>query len=180
MRQSPDGGESPQSLSVCCDCAGRLDESAATESDRVLREENRVLSEQLGDRRLRFNDDQGRCLAVGAKGLGRKLLMEIATIVTPATLLAWHRKLIAQKYDGSARRRPGRPFTRRTWQPWGFGWQKRIITGVTAGFKVHWPIWDMNVPAVQSPIFCGGTASNQRPSETEEQLGNSSSSNIGN
>ena len=39
---------------------------------------------------------------------------------------------------------------------------------------------EMNVPAVQSPIFCGGTASNQRPSETEEQLGNSSSSNIGN
>ena len=39
--------------------------------------------------------------------------MEIATIVTPATLLAWHRKLIAQKYDGSARRRPGRPFTKK-------------------------------------------------------------------
>jgi Integrase core domain. len=76
-----------------------------------LREENRVLREQLGNRRLRFNDDQRRRLAVRAKGLGRKLLMEIATLVTPATLLAWHRKLIAQKYDGSARRRRGRPVT---------------------------------------------------------------------
>jgi HTH-like domain len=50
-------------------------------------------------------------LAVKAKALGRKVLTEIATIVTPETLLAWHRKLIAQKYDGSANRRLGRPFT---------------------------------------------------------------------
>src|SRR3954447_13757443 len=78
-----------------------------------LREENRVLREQLGDRRLRFNDDQRRRLAVRAKGLGRKLLIEIATLVTPATLLAWHRKLITQKYDGSARRKPGRPVTKK-------------------------------------------------------------------
>jgi putative transposase len=36
-----------------------------------LREENRVLREQLGDKRLRFSDDQRRRLAVKAKGLGR-------------------------------------------------------------------------------------------------------------
>ena len=46
---------------------------------------------------------------MGAKGLGRKLLAEIATLVTPATLLTWRRKLIKQKYDGSAKRKPGRP-----------------------------------------------------------------------
>jgi hypothetical protein len=46
-----------------------------------LREENRVLSEQLGGRGLRFNDDQRRRLAAKAKGLGRKLLAEIATCV---------------------------------------------------------------------------------------------------
>src|SRR4051812_13717008 len=77
-----------------------------------LREENRVLREQLGDRRLRFNDDQRRRLAGKAKGLGRKLLAEVASVVTPETLLAWHRKLIAQKYDGSRQRGPGRPRTR--------------------------------------------------------------------
>src|SRR5580704_16403287 len=76
-----------------------------------LREENRVLREQLGGRRLRFNDDQRRRLAAKAKGLGRKLLAEIATIATPETLLAWHRKLIAQKYDGSGKRGLGRPRT---------------------------------------------------------------------
>jgi putative transposase len=76
-----------------------------------LREENRVLHEQLGNRRILFNDDQRRRLA-RAKGLSRKLLAEVATLVTPATLLALHRKLIAQKYDGHENRRPGRPRTR--------------------------------------------------------------------
>src|SRR5438270_13226565 len=83
------------------------------QANEYLREENRVLREQLGDRRLRLNNDQRRRLAARAKGLGRKLLTEVATIVTPETLLAWHRKLIAQKYDGSAQRGPGRPRTAR-------------------------------------------------------------------
>lgn len=76
-----------------------------------LREENRVLREPLGNYRLRFNDDQRRRLAVRAKGLARKLLAEVATLVTPDTLLAWHRKLIAEKYDGHKKRGPGRPRT---------------------------------------------------------------------
>src|SRR5260370_29876546 len=74
-----------------------------------LREENRVPREQLGDRRLRLDDDQRRRLAAKARGLGRKLLAELATIVTSETLLRWHRQLIAQKYDGSGKRGPGRP-----------------------------------------------------------------------
>jgi putative transposase len=76
-----------------------------------LREENRVLREQLAGRRLRLDDDQRRRLAVKAKALGRRVLAEIATIVTPETLLAWHRKLIAMKYDGTPHRSPGRPRT---------------------------------------------------------------------
>lgn len=76
-----------------------------------LVEENRVLREQLGCRRLRFTDSQRRRLAAKAKRLGRRVLDQVATIVTPATLLTWHRKLIAQKYDGSALRKPGRPLT---------------------------------------------------------------------
>src|SRR4051794_16972693 len=76
-----------------------------------LREENRVLREQLGDRRLRLTDDQRCRLAARAKGLGRKVLAELATIVTPETLLRWHQRLIAEKYDGSGHRSPGRPRT---------------------------------------------------------------------
>ena len=78
-----------------------------------LREENRVLHSQLGNQRVRFTDDQRRSLAAKARLVGRKLLADLATIVTPGTLLRWHRKLIANKYDGSARRRPGRPATKK-------------------------------------------------------------------
>ena len=74
-----------------------------------LQEENRVLRDQLGNKRLRLSDDQRRRLAVKAKKLGRKALSEVASLVTPDTLLAWHRRLIARKYDGSQRRGPGRP-----------------------------------------------------------------------
>ena len=74
-----------------------------------LQEENRALREQLGPKRLRFTDDQRRRLAAKARTLERHVLRDIATIVTPDTLLAWHRRLIARKYDGSTRRRPGRP-----------------------------------------------------------------------
>jgi transposase InsO family protein len=74
-----------------------------------LQEENRALREQLGPRRLQFTNDQRRRMAAKAKTLGRRALRDIATIVSPDTLLAWHRRLIAHQYDGSARRGPGRP-----------------------------------------------------------------------
>ena len=74
-----------------------------------LREENQALREQLAGKRIRYTDDQRRRLAEKAKKLGRKALENLVTLVRPETLLAWHRKLIAQKYDGSGRRGPGRP-----------------------------------------------------------------------
>ena len=73
-----------------------------------LIEENRVLKDQLDGQRLRFTDDQRRRLAAKAKVLGRQLLDEIDTLVTPDTLLAWHRKLIAEKWT-FPRKGGGRP-----------------------------------------------------------------------
>jgi transposase InsO family protein len=73
-----------------------------------LIEENRVLKAQLEGQRLRFTDAQRRRLAVKAKAVGRGLLKELEALVTPNTLLAWHRKLIAQKWT-YARKGPGRP-----------------------------------------------------------------------
>ena len=67
------------------------------------------LREHLGASRLRLTDDQRVRLAAIAKHLRRRVLQEIGTIVSPDTLLAWHRRLIARKYDGQNRRGPGRP-----------------------------------------------------------------------
>ncbi len=78
-----------------------------------LREENRVLREHLGRRPLRLTDAQRRRLAVRGKKLGRRVLRQVAGIVTPDTILRWYRRLIVQKYDGSARRSRGRPVTPR-------------------------------------------------------------------
>jgi hypothetical protein len=54
-----------------------------------LIEENHVLKEQLKSdgRRLRFTDEQRRRLAAKGKPLGRDVLRQIATIVTPDTIL---------------------------------------------------------------------------------------------
>src|ERR1019366_4174511 len=72
-----------------------------------LREENRVLNEQLAGRRLRLTDVQRRRLALNGRRLGRQTLREMATLVTPDTILRWHRQLIARKWM-AARRRVGR------------------------------------------------------------------------
>jgi hypothetical protein len=74
-----------------------------------LVEENRVLGEQLAGQRLRLTDAQRRRLAVKGRAIGRKALGEVASIVTPGTILRWYRELVARKYDGSAKRGPGRP-----------------------------------------------------------------------
>jgi putative transposase len=72
-----------------------------------LIEENRVLRRQVGGRRLRLTDDDRRRLAARAYRLGRRALREIAAIVTPDTLLRWHRQLIVRKwtYRGKQTRR---------------------------------------------------------------------------
>ena len=73
--------------------------------------ENQVLREKLGKGRILLDDDQRARLAVKGKELGRKGLHEICTLVTPDTILRWHRILIAKKWDYSSRReyKVGRP-----------------------------------------------------------------------
>jgi putative transposase len=74
-----------------------------------LREENRVLKARLGGRRLRLDDHERRRLAELGHRLGRQLLTRVANLVTPDTILRWHRELVARKwtFGGARRRRTG-------------------------------------------------------------------------
>jgi putative transposase len=73
-----------------------------------LKAENRLLRARLGRRRVIFTDGERRLLARHAKAVGRKKLFELDPIVSPDTLLRWHRQLIAMKWT-SPRMGPGRP-----------------------------------------------------------------------
>ena len=101
-----------------------------------LIEENRLLRRQLGGRRLRLTDDDRRRLAVRAYRLGRRALREIATIVTPDTLLRWHRQLIARKWTYAT---PGRVVAACSPRSgaWSCGWRRRIRRGATRGSKAR-------------------------------------------
>ena len=74
-----------------------------------LVEENRILRAQLRGRRLRLTDADRCRLARAGQRVGRRLLREVATIVTSDTILRWHRQLIAGKwtYANGRRRRSG-------------------------------------------------------------------------
>ncbi len=68
-----------------------------------------MLKDRLRGKRIRFTDAERALLARKAKAVGRKALMELDTIVSPDTLMRWRRRLVAQKWDYSHRRGPGRP-----------------------------------------------------------------------
>ena len=71
--------------------------------------ENRILRSHVSGR-LRLSDAERSTLAEIGKRLGRKCLAEVACIANPETILAWYRRLIARKFDGSKHRSyPGRP-----------------------------------------------------------------------
>jgi hypothetical protein len=74
----------------------------------VLRHENAVLRRQVG--RVRYQPGDRLWLAALSRLIPRRRWGE-AFMVTPAALLAWHRRLVARKWDYTSRRRPGRPST---------------------------------------------------------------------
>jgi len=74
-----------------------------------LAAENRILRTKF-PARLRLSDPERITLAEIGKRLGRKALREVACVAKPDTILAWYRRLVAQKFDGSQHRQyPGRP-----------------------------------------------------------------------
>ena len=106
-----------------------------------IKEENRVLRELLGKKRLRLNNDQRRRLAAQGKTLGRRLLSTCCSIVTPDTILRWHRQLTPRSTTVAP-----------TVSPVGHGsltvsdasrteWPRKTERGVIDESKAHWLIW---------------------------------------
>src|ERR1700720_5011766 len=87
---------------------GSVDQELLARNEYLVTE-NRILRNQIKGR-LRLSDGERKALAEIGQKLGKQALAEVATIVKPDTILGWHRKLVAQKCDGSAQRQsPGRP-----------------------------------------------------------------------
>src|SRR6266487_4660798 len=87
---------------------GTVDQELLVRNEYLVTE-NRMLRNQITGR-VRLSDGERKTLAAIGQKLGKKALAEVATIVKPDTILAWHRTLVAQKFDGSQQRKtPGRP-----------------------------------------------------------------------
>jgi hypothetical protein len=90
------------------DITGTVDQVLLLRNEYLVTE-NRLLRKQILGR-VRLSDGERQTLAEIGKKLGKQALAEVATIVTPDTILAWHWKLVAKKFDGSQQRKAlGRP-----------------------------------------------------------------------
>jgi hypothetical protein len=87
---------------------GTVDQELLVRNEYLVTE-NRILRNQITGR-MRLTDGERKALADLGPKLEKQALKEVATIVKPDTILAWHRRLVAQKFDGSTQRKtPGRP-----------------------------------------------------------------------
>jgi hypothetical protein len=141
----------------------------------VLRHENAVLRRNAG--RVQYEPADRACFAALTWFISRPRWAEVFP-VTPATLLAWHRRLAARKYDTSKRRRPGRPPTIRGIARlavrlahenplWGY---RRIHGGLTklgvmvAACAVHEIVRSaVSTPRRQGAVRPGGSSCTRRP-----------------
>ena len=100
--------------------------------------------------------------------------------VTPDTILRWYRRLIARKYDGSARRRRGRPITpREVARPRGADGGRESTVGGTRASVARSRISATTSPGTRSSGFCTTTGSNRLPSGPDERRGRRSFRRIG-
>src|SRR5438067_3542974 len=149
---------------------GTVDQELLARNE-YLAAENRILMAQLKGR-LKLSDAERATLGEIGHRLGRRALAEIATVARPDTILAWYRKLVARKFDGSkARRGPGRPrVTREVEQlivrmavenrDWGYD---RIAA--------PWPISDMRFAIKRLAMFCNATLCRRRRSASARPHG---------
>src|SRR5260370_36071652 len=113
-----------------------------------LAAENRILRAHL-PARIRLSDSERSTLAEIGKRLGRVALQQVACVAKPDTILAWYRRLIARKFDGSKlRTSPGRPriapelealIVRFARQNSGWGYDRIVGALANLGYNVSAP-----------------------------------------
>jgi hypothetical protein len=101
----------------------------------VLRHENAVLRRQVA--RVHYRPVDRVWLAALSRLVPRGRWAEIFP-VTPATIVAWRRRLVSQKWDSTARRHPGRPRPQQRSRSWSLAWQPRIPPGDIGACKANW------------------------------------------
>jgi len=120
--------------------SGSVDQELLLRNEYILAE-NRILRQQIKGR-PHLIDAERKTLAEIGKQLGRKALEEVATLVKPETILGWHRRLIAKKFDGSkSRAYLGRPNWMRNWRNGWYALRGRIGPGDTIVLQGLSPIW---------------------------------------
>jgi transposase InsO family protein len=88
--------------------AGWLNRKQQAEIE-FLKAQLAIYKKKAGRKRVAFTDGERRWLAELGKKLGCSGLRDSSFVVTPDTILRWYRELVAKKYDGSKKRKPGRP-----------------------------------------------------------------------
>ena len=145
---------------------GMVDQELLARNE-YLAAENRILKAQKG----RLKDAERATLGEIGHRLGRKVLGEVANVARPDTILAWYRKLVARKFDGSkSRRSPGRPRIKREVEQLIVRMAKENRDwGYDCGG--HWPIWGTRSAIRLSAMSCNATLCRPRPSASAQQPG---------
>ncbi|HSX78140.1 MAG TPA: helix-turn-helix domain-containing protein, partial [Candidatus Saccharimonadia bacterium] len=87
---------------------GTVDQELLLRNESLVTE-HRMLRNQIKGR-VRLTNGERQTLAEIGHKLGQQALREVASMVKPDTMLTWHRKLVAQKFESSQQRQaPGRP-----------------------------------------------------------------------
>ena len=132
-----------------------------------LAAENRILRTKLPTR-LRLSSAERVTLAEIGKRVGRKALREIACVAKPDTILAWYRKLIAQKFGGSKHRQyPGRPRIDEQLEALIVRIARENSGGAMTASSGHWPTWVTRFRIKRLATFCVVTALLLLPSAAE-------------
>jgi putative transposase len=102
------GGEAMDWKHLLAYITGTVDQALLLRNEYLVTENLILRNQNKG--RVRLTDGERKTLAEIGQKLGKQALAEVAKIVTPDTILGWHRKFVAQKFDGSQQRKaPGRP-----------------------------------------------------------------------